>query len=60
MSAPDPTPLCCYCGHPVDPGADTWISHGTMAHSECAWGVNDEFFLALDVESKRDDVESKQ
>jgi hypothetical protein len=37
-------PLCFYCRQPVDPVSDCWIGHGTMAHYQCAWGVDEAFW----------------
>lgn len=55
QSASDPAALCFYCHRPADPVSDCWIGHSTVAHYQCAWDVSDEFFLALEAESKRDE-----
>ena len=55
MSSLDHPPLCLYCGHPVDPVADTWIGGGVMAHSPCAWAAEEAFWATLDVEEGKEE-----
>lgn len=52
------SPLCFYCQRPVDPVTGCWIGHGTMAHYECAWAVEEAFWAMLDVGEGADARES--
>ena len=54
MSALDSIQCCFYCGSPVDPVNDCWITHGTMAHPWCAWGADEGFWVMLDAEERED------
>ncbi len=48
--------FCIYCIEPIHLDEDTQcIEKGELAHTRCAWAVNDAFFTTFDPESKSDD-----
>jgi len=48
-------PLCCYCSQLINFNDDSQrVSKREVAHTSCAFRVNDEFFAALDESESKD------
>lgn len=45
----NPPLFCGYCGHAIAPDQDAqWVDTGMVAHTDCAWAVDSEFWAEVD------------